>query len=432
MTRLAGLVLVLACVACGASPHDHGGHAGDDGGAADGGTDGGEGSGSGTGSGSGSGSGSGNGSGSGSSTDPIPLTACGSQVELDTTLATALDMTSLTTFQPAPWLLTDARARVLYTSTSQIMTAAHGSATTTVQAILAGASYAYGERSITGDTAIIFASGSQVMASINFTTPIAIPCTFGDATSNECDVRAAGDHHLWVRSGTHLYEQTGTTFADRGGAPIYPSLFAVAANNDITVASESSIGDDVFVIWTLVHDSGGWTKTGALTKTILGAQASAIEGGFHLDPAIGAIAPDGSFHLLSSSRCIGTGQRNKTQLYMRSRDGVTWDIETLPDIGTFTDNQVTWKDAAVWASDYDNVRFVNESSPTPTDNGDGTYGYPDRQYNAIARCTNNGTPGFERYAKVRLPGWTVRGVAGFSETGVVTFATTLGLTQAYR
>jgi len=136
--------------------------------------------------------------------------------------------------------------------------------------------------------------------------------------------------------------------------------------------------------------------------------------------------------LLSSSHCIGTGQRNKTQLYMRSRDGVTWDVETLPEIGTFTDGQVTWYDEAVWASDYDNVRFVNESSPTPIDNGDGTYSYPDRQLNAIARCTNAGQPAFERIAKVRLPGWTVRGFAGFSQTGVVTFATTLGLTQAYR
>ncbi|MEO8551743.1 MAG: hypothetical protein ABI678_17320, partial [Kofleriaceae bacterium] len=259
-----------------------------------------------------------------------------------------------------------------------------------------------------------------------------IPCTFSDATSNECDVRAVGDHHLWVRSGAHLYEQTGATFADRGGAPIYPSLFAVSATNDVTVASESFAGDEVFVIWTLVANSGGWTRTGSLTKTILGAAATSIEGGFQLDPAIGTIAPDGSFHLLSSSRCIGTGQRNKTQLYMRSRDGVTWDVETLPDIGTFTDNQVTWKDLAVWASDYDNARFVNMSSPTPTPDGDGGYYYPDRQLNAIARCTQNGTLAFERIAAVRLPGWTVRGVAGFSETGVVTFATTLGLTQAYR
>jgi len=271
-----------------------------------------------------------------------------------------------------------------------------------------------------------------MMASINFATPIAIPCTFSDATSGECDVRAAGDHHLWVRSGAHLYEQTGATFADRGGAPIYPSLFAVSAANDVTVAAESFTGDEVFAIWTLVHDSGGWTKTGSLTKTILGAAATAIEGGFQFDPAIGTIAADGSFHLLSSARCIGTGQRNKAQLYMRSKDGVSWDVETLPDLGTLTDAQVTWRDLAVWASDYDNARFVDMSSPTPTDNGDGTYSYPDRQLNAIARCTNNGTPAFERIAKVRLPGWTVRGVAGFSETGVVTFATTLGLTQAYR
>ena len=28
------------------------------------------------------------------------------------------------------------------------------------------------------------------------------------------------------------------------------------------------------------------------------------------------------------------------------------------------------------------------------------HGYPDRQNNAIARCTNNATPAFERYAEV--------------------------------
>jgi len=188
----------------------------------------------------------------------------------------------------------------------------------------------------------------------------------------------------------------------------------------------------VFQIWKLPHGAAGWTKTGSLTRTILGTAGSSIEGGFQWDGIYGAFAPDGSIHLFSSARCIGTGQHNRTQLYVRSRDGVAWDVETLPDIGTFVDGQVTWKDIAAWASDYDNVRFVDESSTTPIDNGDGTYSYPDRQLNAIARCLANDQPAFERIAKVRLPGWTVHGFAGFSATGVATFATTLGLTQAYR
>ena len=199
------------------------------------------------------------------------------------------------------------------------------------------------------------------------------------------------------------------------------------------VASESLGQEEVFQIWKLPHGAAGWTKTGSLTRTILGAAATPIEGGFQLDAAVGTFAPDGSIHLLSSARCIGTGQRNKTQLYMRSRDGVKWDVETLPDIGTFVDGQVTWKDMAVWASDYDNFRFTNESSPQPIQDLGGDWIYPDRQLNAIARCLDtNDQPAFERIAKVRLPGWTVRGFAGYSETGVASFATTLGLTQAYR
>ncbi|MEO8840263.1 MAG: hypothetical protein ABI591_14725 [Kofleriaceae bacterium] len=416
-------ILLLALVACG-QPH-HGATGGDDD------DDGGRGDASST---TGDGAVAIDASTAGPS--PIPLVACGSPVEVDLTLPTALAFGSFGTYQPAPWLLTESHARIFYPTTGDMMAAAHGSATTTGwPAALAGSTYAAGQHSASGADVVVFLVGSQPMASIvttgGFAPAIAIPCTPGDF-QGACGVRVAGDGHLWVRSAQHLYEQTAQGFADRGGAPIYPTLFDVDAAGDVWIASESSTGDEVFQIWKLLHGAAGWTKTGSLTHAMLGTAAASIEGGFQWDSVFGAFAPDGSIHLLSSARCIGTGQRNRAQLYVRSRDGVTWEVETLPDLGTLVDGQVTWRDLAAWASDYDNVRFVDESSPTPIDNGDGTYSYPDRQLNAIARCVASDQPAFERIAKVRLPGWTVRGFAGFSAAGVTTFATTLGLTQAYR
>jgi hypothetical protein len=370
------------------------------------------------------------------STGPIPLVACGSPVELDSALPIAWSFDSFVTYQAAPWLLTGDTARVFYDSTSQVMTAAHSSATTAGWASsLAGATYVAPMRSASGAVGVAFEVGGQPMFSRvtggAFGPAIEIPCTSAQIPNGACDVRVAGDGHLWVRSDQHMFEQTASGFADRGGAPIYPTLFDVAANGDVWIASES-FTDEVFQIWKLPHGGAGWIKTGSLTQAMLGTAGSSIEGGFSLDAAVGAFAPDGSVHLLSSARCIGTGERNKTQLYIRSRDGVTWDVETVPDIGTFVDGQVTWRDEAVWASDYDNVRFVNESSPPPIQESDGTWDYPDRQLNAIARCLDGQQQAFQRIAKVRLPGWTVRGFAGFSETGQVAFATTLGLTQAYQ
>ena len=435
-TRLGFVVLGLALVGCG-TPHGR-----DDNGSGDGGGNGGrnDGGGGGTDGGAGDGDATADGGTQGDAgtvdPPPIPLVACGSPVELGPALSTALDFGSFATYQPAPWLLGGDTARVFYDTTGDMMTAAHASATTTTwPAALAGATYVSGQRSASGAMAVVFLAGSQPMASILtagvFGAPIAIPCTPGDF-HGACDVRVAGDGHLWVRSGQHLFEQTAQGFDDRGGAPVYPTLFDVDAAGDVWIGAQTLGGDEVFQAWTLPRGAAGWTKTGSLTTTILGAAATSIEGGFQLDGAFGTFAPDGSIHLWSSARCIGTGQRNRAQLYMRSRDGVTWDVETLPAIGTFVDGQVTWTDLAVWASDYDNVRFVAESSPQPQQDSGGTWVYPDRQLNAIARCLDHDTPAFERIAKVRLPGWTVRGFAGFSEIGAVTFATTLGLTQAYR
>ena len=425
MKRVA-LALVLA--ACG---HPHARGSGDDDGGPDAATTGADASADSDGNGSATGDAATDAGGPG----PIPLVACGSPVEVDPALPVAWSFDSFASNVAAPWLLTGDTARLFYDSTSQVMTAAHGSATTAAWASsLAGATYLSGQRSASGAEGVVFLAGSQAMfvrvTGSGFAAPVAVPC---DSASffGGCDVRAAGDGHLWVRSGQHVYEQTASGFADRGGAPVYPTLFDVAANGDVWVGAESS-GDEVFQVWKLPHGGAGWQKTGSLTLATLGTAASSIEGGFQLDQAVGAFAPDGSIHLLSSARCIGTGDRNKTQLYIRSRDGQTWDVETLPDIGTFTDGQVTWRDEAVWASDYDNARFVNESSPPPVQESDGTWVYPDRQLNAIARCLAGQTPAFERIAKVRLPGWTVRGLAGFSDTGAVALATTLGLTQVVR
>jgi hypothetical protein len=367
---------------------------------------------------------------------PIPLVACGSPVEVDPALPVAWDFDSLDAINvSAPWLLTGDTARLFYDSTSQIMTAAHGSATTAAwPASLAGATYLSGQRSASGAEGVVFLAGSQPMfarvTAGTFGAPIAIPCD-PPSFHGACEVRVAGDDHLWVRSGQHMFEQTANGFEDRGGAPIPPTLFDVDADGDVWIAAEA-FGDEVFQIWTLPRGSAGWQKTGSLTKAMLGTAGSSIEGGFQLDAAVGAFAPDGSIHLWSSARCIGTGERNKTQLYMRSRDGQTWDVEKLPDIGTFTDGQLTWRDEAVWASDYDNARFVNESSTPPVQDTDGTWAYPDRQLNVIARCLDGQTPAFERIAKARLPGWTVRGHAGFSDTGTASLATTLGFTQVVR
>jgi hypothetical protein len=111
---------------------------------------------------------------------------------------------------------------------------------------------------------------------------------------------------------------------------------------------------------------------------------------------------------------------------------VAWDVETLPDIGTFTDGQVTWRNEATWASDYDNARFVDESSPPPVLQSDGTYSYPSRQLNVIDRCLDAaGHAVFARVAKAPLAGWTIPGFARFSDSGATTLLTQVGLTQVY-
>jgi hypothetical protein len=235
-----------------------------------------------------------------------------------------------------------------------------------------------------------------------------------------------------VRAGQTLYEQVGAAFESRGGPPSGIGAFDVDAAGDVWIGNGSVTPGEVFQIWKLARGAGGWTKTGSLTTAMLGPAAGMIEGGFRIDGERALFAADGSIHLWSEARCVGTGERNKLQVYVRSRDGVTWETTALPDLGTLTDGQVTWKNLASWARDYEHVRLIDESSPRPVNNPDGTWTYPDRQLNVLTRCLDgSGHPTFGRIAKARLPGWTIRGFGRFSDTGVATLVTTLGLTQVY-
>lgn len=363
----------------------------------------------------------------------VPVHACGAAtVDIAPALPTPLDLTSYGTYGSPPLFLDGDTARVVYGTSATWMTAAHGTAqTAAAPAVLAGATYFNAGRSLSGRIVGVYNVGAEVRASVfeggTFASSIAIPCTLAQPSYN-CEVRAASDGHLWVRQDQALYEQVGATFESRGGAPIGAELFDVDADGTVWVGGRGIT--EVFQIWKLAEGAPGWSKTGALTTAMLGADAAAIEGGFQLDGIVGAFAPDGSVHLWSSARCINTGDRNKLQLYMRSRDGVSWSVERLPDMTALLDGHVTWSNNQVWANSHDNARFVNVSSTRPIMQGL-DWIYPSRQLNVIARCTSGGQPTFERIATAPLPGWTVRGFSRFSDTGALTLLTSLGLTQIY-
>jgi hypothetical protein len=144
---------------------------------------------------------------------PIPLVACGTPVEVDPALPVAWSFDALASDIPAPWLLTGDTARLFYDSTSQVMTAAHGSATTAAwPSSLAGATFVAGQRSASGAEGVVFLAANQPMfvrvTGGVFGAPVAVPCDPSTFLPT-CSVRVAGDGHLWVRSGQHLFECDG-------------------------------------------------------------------------------------------------------------------------------------------------------------------------------------------------------------------------------
>lgn len=271
-----------------------------------------------------------------------------------------------------------------------------------------------------GARAFVFLEGSQLWT---------IAHAGSASTAAKPSARAAPDGHVWVRTAGAFHEQTGATFANRGGGPAGPLYWDVdGAGAVIILAYGDTQQAEKLAVWRLAAGAGGWTKVGALHAADVAPVS--IEGGFALGSfGPGTIARDGSIHVFSDARCIGTGQRNKTQLYARSRDGVTWSVEALPSADALHAGNVTWSHNAFWASDYDNARLVITSSPAPTFDG-WEYHYPDRRYDLVGRCLDaQGNATFGRLASTRNPGWTTRGYASISATGATAFLTSDGLVQ---
>lgn len=427
--------LAIACVfaaACG-SQNSNGGSGddvGDDAGASDGG---GNDDGGGGGDGGDDGGGGSDGGGNGGFTPPqaVPLVACGSTVDIAPPVSTALPY-----YLPAgvpPFEVSGDRVQVFYPSTSQVLGLAHATGQTVPWATqLAGATNVVGDGGMTGRTALKFYVGTTAYMSLvgdgtslmpSLSAPIELPCN-DILNYSACEVRVAGDGHAWVSKSGQLYEQTGTTFEHRGGAPVTVYEFDVAWNGDVLVMGAA--GQDLVQIWKLPVGSAGWTKVGSVTRPDLGT----IPSGVAFDGAMGAFAQDGSIHLFTSANY--TYGFTRTVVYLRSQNGTTWTAESIPDINVFTDGQTALGNVAIWASDYNNVRFATISRYSASS---GT-----RRISEVARCTSNGQPAFERIAQIGADGNfddTARAHVRFSATGVLTVLATYGpyaprLTQVYR
>lgn len=336
-------------------------------------------------------------------------------------------------YDPGPLMTHGARAFVFLEGSALWTIAQAGSASTAAKpSELASATNLGGFSSLAGPHVLTFLVQSVPHArTFDGTTlgpDLAIPCNY---LGSDCVVRAAPDGHVWVRNNGVFHEQTGTTFANRGGGPAGPLYWDIDQTGAIIMLANGDyqLGEKL-AVWKLAAGAGGWSKVGALLTSELATVASTIEGGFQLGSfGPGTIARDGSFHVFSDARCIGTGQRNKTQVYIRSREGVQWSIETLPSAEMLHGTNVTWSHNAFWASDYDNVRLVITSSAKPTTDGF-EWHYPDRRYDLIGRCLDaQNNPTFGRLASTRNPGWTTRGYASFSSTGAAAFLTSDGLVQ---
>lgn len=359
---------------------------------------------------------------------PIPLEPCASAPTTWGPLPTGVTWPQL--YDPGPLMTHDARAFVFLEGSTLWTIAQAGAASTAAKpAALVDSTYLGGFSSLAGPHVLTFSKQSvphaRTFDGTTFGADLAIPCNY---LGTDCVVRAAPDGHVWVRNQNTFHEQTGTTFANRGGGPAGPLYWDIDATGAIVMLAygDTQLAEKL-AVWKLAAGAGGWTKVGALMNADVAAISSTIEGGFQLSS--GTIARDGSFHVFSDARCIGTGQRNKTQVYIRSRDGVQWNIETLPNADTLHATNVTWSHNAFWASDYDNVRVVITSSAKPTFDGF-EYHYPDRRYDLVGRCLDaQNTPTFGRLASTRNPGWTTRGYASFSSTGAVAFLTSDGLVQ---
>lgn len=359
------------------------------------------------------------------------LPACSAVGDVQGPLGHGVDVETYGSYEPGPLLPIDDRSFVFVEGSDMWMTAANDLAVTeAVPDALVGGENFFARRSAAGLSALIADQNGEVALwpfdGTNLGTRQVLPCN----SALDCDARLAGDGHAWVYTGGNFYEQEVASFANRGGGPATPSYWDVDSQNTVIVLASGTLATEVLVTWTLASGAGGWTKAGVLSDDEVAAADAAIEGGFGFGSSgLGTIAADGSIHLFSDAHCIGTGDRNKVQVHLRSHDGESWEIETLPDIDTLTGGLLTRRNVAFWAADYDRVRHVVMSSEAPVFDGY-TWSYPDRRFDVVARCQDGGNPpSFVRLGSVPLPGWTTRGFAGFSAWGTATLLTSAGLTQ---
>jgi hypothetical protein len=367
-------------------------------------------------------------------TVPASLPSCSATATVSAPIATGTPFGSYASYDPGP-IAPIGDHSFVFLDSSMWMNVSHGSGITQARPLtIKNAKYPRAFTSLSGRSVVIFDDGggattqAATFDGTSFGAPIATPCSYADVLNGACDAHAAGDGHVWIRKGSNLYEQVGTTLQLRGGAPAL-GVWDVDAPGNVLTLGGSTDPSAVLAAWKLAPGSGGWVKTGSLPKAMVDAAASDIEGGFQLGSTYGARAADGSIHVFSDARCINEGQRNKGQLHLRSRDGSTWEIQHLPPAAALYGANVTWRNVAIYAQDYERVRTVVMSSPQPTSDGF-SYSYPNREYDLVVRCrTADGHASFARAASARVPGWTERAFATFSNTGVATFLTRDGIVQ---
>ncbi len=371
------------------------------------------------------------GDGGGGGTGVVPVVPCTTPVVTTGPLPTGVNFGQ--TGDPGPLMARDARAFVFLEGSTLWTIAQAGSASTVARpAELANATSLGAFASVSGRSAVTYLRQSMPRArsfdGMTWGAERTLPCT---QMGLACSVRAATDGHLWVYTNSAFHEDSGGTFVNRGGGPALPLYWDVDRTGAVVLLAAGATGSgDKLVVWKLAAGAAGWTRVGALRDTDVAGVEPSIEGGFRFGTAgPGTIAPDGSIHLFSDSRCIGTGDRNKGQAYARSRDGITWSVELLPAATTLHAGNLTWHHSSFWASDYENARFVVTSSVAPTFDGF-QWQYPDRRFDVVGRCLDPAaTPTFGLLATTRLRGWTTRGYTRFSETGAASLLTDEGLTQ---
>lgn len=375
--------------------------------------------------------------GCGASCAPATLPSCDAPMAVHGPLPVAVDFARFGTYDSGPLWPSGTSVRVALDGSPMWSTVQPGSATTGyMPSELGNASAWRAFRTSSGVDAIVYLAGSKVAArahgAAGWGSEITLPCTASAVLNGACEAKAAGDGHLWVRDGSTLYEEIHGALENRGGTPMAPALWELDRQGQLTlVALEGGTATDLASIWRVAPGSGGWSRIGALGKAAVAAMEPFVVGGVRFGGGrVGAVADDGSIHLLSAASGYGEGERNKRIAHARSRDGRTWAVELLPETGALTDAKIAWRSVAMRAPSYDDVRVVLISSTLAEHQGS-PKAYGERQFDVIARCRDaTGKATWAPKVHERVPGLREGAFAAFSDSGVVSMLTARGVVLA--